>query len=237
MTERSILFSQKMIHAILWGPKIQTRRTRGLKSINEDPNNWLLEPVEINGEWYFKNSETGLKTKIKCPYGKAGDQLWVREKFHIEYKDYLRFPTGIICYNYSTMDKRDPEYYDGVSYGYFSKEIDKNSAGKLIDSDLFDIWKARKTKWYSSIHMPRKFSRIQLQIIKIRIEKLNDISFIDCLLEGVGKVHGKQFEYAYENAGVNLIESFRKLWKSINGDLAWIQNPFVWAIEFKRING
>jgi len=90
MKERSIIFNSETVKAILNGRKTQTRRTRGLGTINKDPNNWCLE-------WF--NSGTGIASfsrgdiidgvvevtdlTVKCPYGQTGDRLWVRETWFL----------------------------------------------------------------------------------------------------------------------------------------------------------
>jgi hypothetical protein len=75
MKERPIIFSGEMVRAILEGRKTQTRRVIS-KAINADylgmkdgTYQWL--PLDKNGHY------------ISCPYGKPGDQLWVRETFAV----------------------------------------------------------------------------------------------------------------------------------------------------------
>jgi hypothetical protein len=72
--------------------------------------------------------------------------------------------------------------------------------------------------WKPSIFMPRKASRITLEITSVRVERLNDISDEDAKAEGCPDRTG-----------------FMELWESINGFESWEKNPFVWAITFKRI--
>lgn len=84
-------------------------------------------------------------------------------------------------------------------------------------------------KWVPSIHMPRWASRITLEITGVRVERLNDISECDAKAEGAPTeccvIGDKHFL------------GFRSLWKSIYGDESWRSNPWVWVIEFKRIEG
>ncbi|MFT3992423.1 MAG: hypothetical protein QM680_13545, partial [Luteolibacter sp.] len=76
-----------------------------------------------------------------------------------------------------------------------------------------------------SIFMRRWMSRITLEIISIRVERLNEISDGDALAEGV------------EQSGdwPNPVDEFRVLWESINGAGSWDENPWVWVLEFKRV--
>ena len=89
-------------------------------------------------------------------------------------------------------------------------------------------------KWKPSIHMPRVASRITLEITGIKVERLQNISEADAQAEGV--------EFPAPYSGVNnkthptCIDAFQVLWTSINGPDSWSQNPWVWAIQFKRIS-
>ncbi|WP_420854335.1 hypothetical protein [Rosenbergiella australiborealis] len=81
--------------------------------------------------------------------------------------------------------------------------------------------------WTPSIHMPRWASRITLEITDIRVERLNDIS------EDDAKAEGAPTECCV--IGDKHLLGFRSLWKSIYGQDSWQSNPFVWVVEFKRV--
>ncbi|PTR17462.1 hypothetical protein C8R31_101626 [Nitrosospira sp. Nsp2] len=84
-------------------------------------------------------------------------------------------------------------------------------------------------KWRPSIFMPRWASRILLEITAVRVERLHEISEEDAWAEGClgsdGDVTGGESGYT-EYAG---------LWETINGAGSWDKNPWVWVLEFKRI--
>lgn len=84
-------------------------------------------------------------------------------------------------------------------------------------------------RWRPSIHMPRWASRITLEITDVRVERLNSISEEDAKAEGAPTeccvIGDKHFL------------GFRSLWKSIYGDDSWQANPWVWVIEFRRVDG
>ncbi|EAQ2729811.1 hypothetical protein ACFFVY_003455, partial [Salmonella enterica] len=84
-------------------------------------------------------------------------------------------------------------------------------------------------KWTPSIHMPRWASRITLEITDVRVERLNDIRECDA------KAEGGQTECTL--IGDKYYPGFRSLWKSIYGEESWAANPWVWVIEFKRVEG
>lgn len=88
--------------------------------------------------------------------------------------------------------------------------------------------------------MPRKASRILLEITHIRIEQLQEISYEDAKAEGVKHVIDKITGYCgynYEHGGYNLMTTpyhgFKSLWRTINGKESWDVNPWVWVVEFK----
>jgi hypothetical protein len=78
--------------------------------------------------------------------------------------------------------------------------------------------------------MPRWASRITLAITAVRVERLHDISAADAVAEGViGPAHGWDGNPTYPRA------RFCTLWKQINGEASWGSNPWVWVIEFNRV--
>ena len=88
--------------------------------------------------------------------------------------------------------------------------------------------------------MPRWASRITLEIAKVRVERLQEITDSDALAEGVQFLGGTIQSFADTDAGIPPRQAtprdcFHGLWESINGDDAWDSNPWVWVIEFRRI--
>ncbi|MGE4968120.1 hypothetical protein [Yersinia enterocolitica] len=96
--------------------------------------------------------------------------------------------------------------------------------------DLEEGW-GETIKWTPSIHMPRWASRINLLITGVRVERLNDISDADARAEGCayGKGNGEI------DLAVRPENHFPTLWASIYGEESWQANPWVWVIEFERM--
>ena len=70
LKERPILFSAPMVRAILDGRKSQTRRAM------------KHQPGQVTGSGrpvFYEHGTHGRRVSPSCPYGKAGDRLWVRE--------------------------------------------------------------------------------------------------------------------------------------------------------------
>lgn len=90
-------------------------------------------------------------------------------------------------------------------------------------------------KFRPSIHMPRWASRITLEVVSVRVERLQDISEEDAKAEGIELLNGRYTFNAGAHESHTAVESFRALWESINGPGSWDSNPWLWVVEFKRI--
>lgn len=83
--------------------------------------------------------------------------------------------------------------------------------------------------WKPSIFCKREHSRITLEIVEVRVEKLNDISQADAQAEG-----WNQFADDGRNpAPLDPRSWYRGLWDQINGNGSWERNPWVWVIKFR----
>lgn len=153
--------------------------------------------VNNGGLWPNINDIPGMRQILRnCPYGQHGDRLWVREAF---YEEFGRVPAG------------EEERLEWVESGYLayraSDEQPYGSGGYL--------------PWKPSIFMPRWASRINLEIVSVRVERLQDISETDALAEGI------------DQDTCDPVRAYRDLWEAINGDGSWDTNPWVWAITFE----
>ncbi len=88
--------------------------------------------------------------------------------------------------------------------------------------------------------MPRWASRITLELTGVRVERLQDISEADAMAEGITEfIGGWWSEHAAEDraiqAGATPQEGYRYLWEQINGPDSWEANPWVWVLEFRRL--
>jgi hypothetical protein len=111
------------------------------------------------------------------------------------------------------------------------RDIDKIDGARLVQYRADDaIVEAPRTYfdlpsagWIPSIHMPRWASRITLEVTGVRVELLQEISEADAISEGTPFPCG------------GWVGGYQKLWESIHGPGSWEANPWVWVVEFKRV--
>lgn len=87
--------------------------------------------------------------------------------------------------------------------------------------------------WKPSIHMSRKRSRLNLEITGVRVERLQEISEHDAYCEGVQLTD--EFTGCMEDLNGSYVTAYEYLWKQINGEKSWEENPWVWVIEFSQL--
>ena len=209
MKERPILFSAPMVRAIIDGQKTQTRRV--VQSIGNDEGFVIIDYG--NGGWPYRSDDGDSTTHTI----KRGGKLYLEETPHAcpygQPGDRLWVReafSGPHCMDASDGCKAVPpsKWGDCSRIWYWAD-------GNPTEGD----W----TRPRPSIHMPRWASRILLEVTSVRVERLQDINEADAEAEGPPK----HFNSSRDN--------FCALWQEINGDGSWDANPFVWAIEFKRV--
>ncbi|HBR1381444.1 TPA: hypothetical protein RST05_002643 [Klebsiella pneumoniae] len=118
--------------------------------------------------------------------------------------------------------------------------IDQNSHDIAYRATTPEDW-PEEGRWRPSIHMPRWASRILLEITNVRVERLNAISEEDARAEGIidgGCLNcGEPEPCGCANPEPDATDAFAYLWQSIYGQENWNANPWVWVIEFKRVEG
>jgi hypothetical protein len=97
-----------------------------------------------------------------------------------------------------------------------------------------ESWNFGSLRWRPSIHMPRWASRITLEVAGVRVERLQEITPDDAIAEGVFG----EGRYNTQPGMPYPVATFAALWDSINDKRApWASNPWVWVVEFRRIDG
>lgn len=201
MKERGIIFNAEMVRAILDGCKTQTRRVMNNQPCTLSGETISVQRDDFNFRW-VGDLHNDTSGWFPCPLGKIGDRLWVRETWR-------KFDSSDEC--------GCSEYPCGCP-----------EDGAIIYRATQD---GGESKWSPSIHMPRRYSRITLEITDVRVERLNDISNDDAKSEGCWYGRGG----GVPDKALTPSDQFPTLWEEIYGDGSWSSNPWVWVIEFKRI--
>ncbi|MDU2939893.1 morphogenetic protein [Superficieibacter sp. BNK-5] len=148
------------------------------------------------------------------PFGKPGDRIWVRETFRV-----MGCATDVARLMYKASERS--------SFTESARTVPVSSCTKQPSQ-----------KWTPSIHMPRWASRILLEITNVRVERLQDISHQDAVVEGMPPSH-PSIDAVSKGLGYPDFprSAFAQIWQSIYGAESWQVNPWVWVIEFKRVDG
>jgi hypothetical protein len=216
MKETGIPFSAPMVRAILAGEKSQTRRAVKFRDGAAEAIESLrgVQPYpDGSTRVVFETSDEGFS--VRSRYGGPGDRLWVRESIRIG-RIHPRLDGGEQMVEYVA---------DGAEH-----------------PDANWPWKRGVLP---SIFMPRGISRITLEVVSVRVERVQDISDEDIAAEGVTPeaVRALVGDGTKDPRGLidvpvselSLRECWRLGWCAINGVESWDANPWVWAIEFRRV--
>lgn len=216
-----MIFNGEMVRALLDGRKTQTRR---IMKVQPDTPEFGLRRIiessianEIGMYFWSQDDARGIKARSKpfsCPYGGVGDRIWVRET------------------------------WAEAGAGAPDLKLYRANYPAHVPSHYENVPPAEEIRWTPSIHMPRCASRILLEITDVRVERLNAISPEDAEAEGIDMEALADSQDCYDCiADHNMTGrptakgAFKYLWESIYGEENWQANPWVWVIEFKRIEG
>jgi len=204
--ERPIIFSTKMVKAILDGRKTQTRRPikpQPIKSFTYMPLS-----TELVG---IGSSEKGWQ---KCPYGQPGDILWVKETWRL-------------------LQVFEDWWYGGWDADIYLGPIPKEKPNPKQLAVEYCEETGEDRPWRSPIFMPKWASRIKLEITGIRVERIQDISERDCITEGITPISTPNITGDEPTLREKFADLWDSFWAKKG--LGWNQNPWVWVIEFRRM--
>ena len=197
MKERPILFSAPMVRAIIEGRKTQTRRV--VKPVGNDDAFVLLD--HGTGFWPYRSDDG--ESSITADGNEAPHYC----------------PYG---------QPGDRLWVREAFHGY---HWDQPRAVYRADGECqrvrTQIESYEVGRWTPSIHMPRWASRITLEVVCVRVERLNDISVSEAIAEG--------YDGSVDDPIDPSVKWYAQLWESINGSGSWAANPWVWVVEFKRV--
>ena len=161
--------------------------------------------------WYYEDGTRNGHSLI--PPCHPGDILWVRETF-------LR------CFMTKFLYKAD------------------DSEGAVEREFIQKGW-----EWKPSIHMPKEAARIFLRVKDVWVEQLREITQQQAIAEGFPSRLCTALGFEYKDSegaehtqrGIELcVVDFAQLWDSTikpadRDHYGWDANPWVWVIEFERI--
>lgn len=246
MTERGMIFNAEMVRALLSGRKTQTRRIMKVQPESNQLGLLLItdstKHSDIGKYHWAESNATGNHVRSKlfsCPFGAVGDRIWVRETWAI-----LGNEDGC-CIDWEEKLCKADERSAARIYRASCEQRPGNYGLWSIPDDA--DWKPHtkdyqyEGAWRPSIHMPRWASRILLEITDVRVERLNAISEEDARAEGIidgGCLNcGEPEPCGCANPEPDATDAFAYLWQSIYGQESWNANPWVWVIEFERVEG
>ena len=205
MSDRPILFSGSMVRAILAGRKSQTRRIVKRSIINHHS----LERDDSGIYWVEAEDGDHHKVTDWCPYGQAGDRLWVRESLR---------RWGSASAEYIADGTRAIEPFPWRWKRDTLPAIHMPRNGCRITLEITGV----------RVHPLHEISADDDLDSGIDLAP-NHPGMYEAVLADNG--HGSRIVCAVDDP----TEAYRALWNLIHGSDSWDSNPFVWVVEFKRV--
>jgi hypothetical protein len=182
------------------------------------------------GFFNVESTKDGVIQDIwKCDAdGSNGDDLIpVKPKYKLGETVYLKEP-----YSYLSLNNQEPVLI--YKYG----------------EDYSDVEELSPIKWSNKLFMPQSAARHFIKITGVRAERLQDISNVDCLKEGIQEARIIRCDYGWYENGLTINgqlngqigwptpqEAYSVLIDKINGKGTWDSNPWVWVYDFEESYG
>jgi hypothetical protein len=223
--ERSVILRAHEVRGILDGGQTQFRRVVKPQPVMHRWDHSSMDPPfhdsmafvgrDICANGFLAIGVEHLKESaamLKCPFGSAGQKLWVKEMFLHEMSNHEIADTG----EYESRWKPKGCKIEYVSDGAVERHLHPNRVG--------GSWMGKRP----SVHMPRWASRLTLEVVSVKVQKLQDISRGDAMAEGC--------HFQNMAGGPDPVEWYRNLWSSIHGGESWARNEWVWVTSFKEVH-
>lgn len=232
MSEHAILFKPEMVRAVLRreNPKTQTRRLITARNslvdgIGMSQKRWDAMAFDFSRAWVDAGpSPAGNPGPfLKVPAIRDGDEL--------VHRIYPKLQPGNQLWGRETWAPNTVqpiEHRPPVDFLYAATDSKRYAVGR----------------WRPSIHMPRAASRITLEVTDVRVERLQNISETDAIAEGIvqvvrdpglGKGGRPGWRWAENEYAGSAVHGYELLWEHINGPGSWGANPWVWVVDFRRL--
>lgn len=253
MTERPIPFKPDMVRAILAGTKTQTRRIVATANSRFGSANRRYWPHADFARASVDGRGTGSEyLHVPAHVGPCGDcDHWGWSE--TSHRLYAHVAPAGVWDEAPSPGYTPPATRLWVREHYYVAEVAGQGSGNgfvIFDDEWTDQEPAprelrpitgRQFGSHAAFHLPRWASRILLDVVAVRVERLQDISEADAKAEGVQTraelypdqpMHADEPPSAYSHR-----DQFRQLWDSINGKRPgcdWASGPWVWVVAFRR---
>jgi|WetSurMetagenome_2_1015567.scaffolds.fasta_scaffold65734_5 hypothetical protein len=219
MTLRPIIFTAEEVRATLAGKQSQFRRVmkpqpEGAPIQRDEWPLYSRYPIGPCAPFTFPFAIGDRAYGYRCPFGIVGGLLWIRETWAWDFNnvDFCSCNAGDFpCRHMKVFYKADPS------------------------TELYDL------KWYSPVAMPCRASRLILEITKVWMQRIQEISEEDAKASGALPLQKDEPGCWYTcdvRAGSKMhartaILAFAKHWDRCNPKHSWASDPWVWVIAFK----
>lgn len=167
------------------------------------------------GKVWVDHQDFSFEKLIDAPHGPVGRRLWVRETYAVLTGNGRR-----VVYRADYQDGRDPRT------GWDDVPVDRRPA----------------MKWAPSTRLSRAWSRITLEVTRVRAEYVQDVTEEDAKAEGVPSWAEQRTSIGVDQTlttGERMLDSpyrasYAVRWDELNGNRAnWKSNPVVWVYDFR----
>ncbi|MGM8939061.1 hypothetical protein ACS8E2_10245 [Psychrobacter glaciei] len=246
LKERPVVFTTEEVNAVLAGDKTQHRVPFDFEfKINTASLNETADDIGWSVQKLITRAYHEAVYDFECPFGAIGDRLWVQEKHRpigwsfddgdvrIQYQD----GKDSLC-EIQTWEEVELNPNDDYLIAICDELINRNVPMK-DGSDCFDMKdESDLPHWRSADVMPKFASRLLLEITDIRIERVQDITVINAQAEGSPlQISTTYFASPFHKACGDITEWFKDYWNNKQSKMSSYEaNPWVWVIEFKKVD-
>jgi len=217
---KKIMFNDKygLTQAVLEGRKTQTRR---IITIPKNIQRQIVGEPKITGA---KDYRLGVEVLI---YDEEDDDfvpMYVEPVYLVNEGVAIAQSYGVISDNIShNPSVQKAQFYCNVMKTCYPKEE--------IPRDKEDI-----AGWSNKMFVKSKLMPHQIRITKVRIQRLQDISDVDCMAEGINYYEQEGFSWCSTGKLFDTPrEAYAALIDKISGKGTWESNPYVWVYEFELV--
>lgn len=210
MAEKGVLFQGEMVRALL----------------NTKPGAWPAEPIDPEKPWKWQTRRLPDAKQMSAweAHGALDDEGW--PLYEDDQGDWHavapRYDVGDVLWVRETLREAQGDTDKGWIYAADGKPVMVAEE----DATAMITWAHHKQQDYCpSIFMPRWASRITLEVMEVRCDRLHDITEADALAEGMD----------WNEIDLTARDRFSALWEQINGNGSWDENPWVFVCSFRRL--